>query len=88
MADAYVDLAKLLKARDNVSRIGLRVGKLISISGDNIKIAMGNIMIDTDKDNLVIAARLRGINELAAGDRVIIGASDDNQLFFILDKVG
>lgn len=82
-----VELANIIKERNNPKPSGMIVGKVISGLPD-LQISFGDeIILDTDQ--LVVANRLYSLQApLADGDMVIVMPDPQGQIYFVLDKVG
>jgi len=81
--DAVTELAKLFKARENPSFMGMVTGMVLT-PPPNIKIAIGKEII-LEKEHLIIAAALLN-NTLVNRDEVILMPSQDQQTYYLIDK--
>lgn len=95
-----VQLAKLFKDRDNVPSLGNMIGTVATISPLTISLFAGEVILT--EDMLMIADRLlpkqldcliNGLEStiefdesLAPGDKVLVMPSEDELIFFIIDK--
>ncbi|MDD2217947.1 MAG: DUF2577 domain-containing protein [Eubacteriales bacterium] len=101
--DSIVEMANLLKERNNPSMQGIGIGKVIAASP--LKIAFNSFVLE--KDRLVIAKHLLAIygtsdasitthgshahtvsDKLKSGEKVIVIPSTDNMTYYVIDKVG
>ena len=79
-----IEIARLLKERDNRPQMGVVIGKVIRGLPD-LSVSIGDeIILD---EELKIANRLYSIT-LLAGDELILMPSSDGQTFYVMDKVG
>ena len=76
------DLAKELKKRNNVKRIGNLLGTVLSTSPIRIGI-LGNAAI-LDSSNSLLCRNATG---LTIGNRVLVISDADGQFFYIVDKI-
>lgn len=101
--DAFTELAKLLKERENKPTHGITVGKVVS-SPPQLKIQLNEVVL-LSASNLVISSHLleervkkitvsNGLvtevidkEELKVGDEVILIPTADYQTFYLIDKV-
>lgn len=82
-----VQLAGLLKDRDNRPAPGAVIGKVVSGLPD-LAVSIGDEIL-LDADQLVIANRLYYLPEpLAPGDEVILFPGPGGQVYYAIDKVG
>lgn len=88
MNSGIVELAKMLKERDNKPFIGIGIGRVVSPWPD-IKIQFGEHIVLLPED-LVFAARLAdestGAVTLEASDEVMLIPTPDNEQWFVIDK--
>lgn len=95
-----VELAKELKIRNNKDNIGIVVGIVIGVNPLKISIYGGEVLINEDSIYLcknateytikVTTATETGIathEGLKTNDKVAVIATEDNQKFFIIDKI-
>lgn len=77
-------LAKMLKERNNKSRIGACIGKVVGINPLKVSILDGQVILQ--ESQLYICNNLLNF-ELKQGDEVLIIPAENEQVFFIIDKV-
>ncbi len=93
--DGVIELAKLFKERENISTMGIQIGKVISVNP--LKIALGDKII-LDTDDLVISQSayykydlingvLNQVPKLEIGDKIILLPATDEQIYIVMDKV-
>lgn len=95
-----VELAKALKERNNIDKIGITVGTVRSVNPLRISILGGAVLLQADQliicknatEYTVEVTTSEGIGTaihegLKVGDRAALIASEDNQRFIVLDKV-
>jgi hypothetical protein len=92
MNDGYIELAKILKERDNPNQNNLIIGQIISPL-PQIKIRIYEKVI-LDKENLLISEHIyshykQEIHEkwLGIGDEVSLMPINNHQMYYLLDKV-
>ena len=92
MSDAYIELAKLFKKRNNPKTINLLIGKIITPL-PYIRVMLNEKVVLT-KDNLIIAEHIYlhykqdDINKwLNIDDEVIMMPTTDRNTFCLIDKV-
>lgn len=85
MAKQYwaAEISKMLKERDNKSRVGPVTGKVVSISPVKISILDGLVILE--KDNLYICDGSSEFNYLN-GDELLLIPAESEQVFFIVSK--
>lgn len=82
------DLAKEFKKRDNQEFFGAVSGTILSLSPLKIGIYDNQFMVDNNNGSIS-----KTINDLITGnglninDKVLIIATENNQTFFIVDKI-
>lgn len=82
-----VQLARLLKDRDNRPAPSAVIGKAVSGLPD-LAVSIGDEIL-LDADQLVISNRLYHLpNPLAPGDEVILIPGPGEQIYYAIDKVG
>jgi len=79
-----VELARLLKERNNRPNMGVVIGKVIRELPDLLVSIGDEIILD---EELLIANRIYSL-ALLAGDQLILMPSSDGQTFYVMDKVG
>ncbi len=99
--NAYIELAKLFKQNENVSKIGTVIGivTLTEPTGDKdeegndifrlLKLTIGN-GIEVNEDNWIMTATgelIRESADIMKDDKILVTASEDNNRFYIIDKV-
>ncbi|QMV43747.1 DUF2577 family protein [Cohnella cholangitidis] len=100
MNDAIIQLAMMLKDRDNKEGVGIGIGVVVDPLPD-IKVKFGEHIV-LQREDIVVAAGLTqdgaGVVEIAgveypvkreivAGDQVILIPTPDNQQWYLIDKV-
>ena len=87
MYNPYPEFAKLFKERDNVSKIGIIVAKVLKTDGFRIlSVSIGNGTA-IDGDMIIVCKNLEQY-EIKEDDLVVVIASEHNDRFFVIDKVG
>lgn len=93
--DGFNELAKILKERENPNIMGIQVGTVVSVTP--LKIVIGDKII-LDTDNLVVtegayydyvlgAETVQRKIKLTKNDKVILIPSNNEQTYFLIDKV-
>lgn len=101
MQSSIVELAKLMKERDNAKQVSFVLGKVVS-SYPNLKISDGDDII-LSSENLIVTAHLLPhkrsystsehggtisfTDSLVKGDKVVMISSSDGQKYIVLDRV-
>jgi hypothetical protein len=81
-----VKFAKLLQERDNLRSIGVVLGTVLAESPLTVGILDNQVQLHTGNCFIMDSLALKSA-EIVAGDKVLVIASEDNQTFFIVDKV-
>jgi hypothetical protein len=92
-----IDLAKQLKSRNNTDKIGIIVGTVvsespltISILGGDVLVSGNNLYVCRNATTYTMAVSPSGTathEGLKANDQVALMATEDNQKFFVIDKL-
>lgn len=99
MENWSVQFAKMLKERNNLSPVGIVIGKVIK-GLPRLSISIGEDII-LDHEQLIVANRLYHMHKhaddqyhspisipLSVGDRVILIPTINQQIYAVVDKVG
>lgn len=79
-----IELAKMLKERENPKVIGPTIGRVISISPFKVGILDGHAILD--KTHLYITGMAKN-KAFAIGDEILLIPSESEQKFFLIDKI-
>ncbi|MGE4272055.1 MAG: DUF2577 family protein [Desulfitobacterium sp.] len=95
-----IELAKALKSRNNISKIGAIVGKVVGINPLKISILGGDVLLTGDSLHVCREATEYTMEVtttdgagtakhegLKLNDRAALIATEDNQKFFVIDKL-
>jgi hypothetical protein len=81
-------LAKEFKARNNKEYFGTLAGTVLSVNPIKIGIYDNQIMLDSS--NIFVAKTINDLitnSEISINDTVLVISSENNQTFFIIDKL-
>lgn len=80
-----IELARMLKERNNKKSIGAIVGKVVNANPIKISVFDGQILLD--KEQTYFCSRILENNTLKIDDEVMLVATENGQKFFAIDKV-